>query len=733
MTDIFHLSRTHRFDELLKSAYRVSTESDPLVVHNEYRYAVQMAHAATSLKHLDNSWILAAPVKVAVDAIRFVSWPGIFPEPVNLGMLLSPDLQRLIDANGLYSQVLILSGKGGLLSREIWSSIEQQDYREFLERLLRYTLSHQNHSRPFVSPILFYKTLKDPRLSRFMLNIDAIAGRKTALNESQMLFSSLMNFEQPVLMDRSSKLKYAKDIQDIVTREIIDGNDLSNSTGLLNYFQKHATPLLANYEIGQRIATQFAQFLKFQKNEFVGKIQRIPHFINLLVILSRRYATQSSMTAKEYQIVLESLRSSNDIRLESEFWSNIDRHLKDMPKVRVISLFMYYLYQYGPQNNKTLFVKRKLLSFFGQQRNFKYTAKRIIPRINTGLKIGLITGEIRRHAVAKFISPLFSNCFETHVLSLSKEDDVTAKFKHRAARWTDISSDFAPNLQDQANLLTKEVDLLIDLSGISSNSVSGRYRTSQNIPIVGYIGGVATTERFLNDFFIVDSYLNYDNILENQFDERLINLDSIWLRYESHLIPVNSSTRDKNTIAIVGDFKKIGRRTFELMGFLLESDPKLKIVIVSQTMNLFGIQRLLNCLPAIDQLSARLQFDMRILSYTEHLERYNHYAAVLDTHDYVGAGTSAFDAVMMGVPVITTSGKTYLTRMAGAISFSLGWESFTISDGIIDGEKWIKIRDQLAEWDYKKASNFARFDSQISDIESGSRSLNRAFETILAS
>jgi len=66
----------------------------------------------------------------------------------------------------------------------------------------------------------------------------------------------------------------------------------------------------------------------------------------------------------------------------------------------------------------------------------------------------------------------------------------------------------------------------------------------------------------------------------------------------------------------------------------------------------------------------RLIFAPRVAP-PEYLARFQCADLVLDTFPY-NAGTTASDALWMGTPIVTWSGKTYISRMAGSLLTAVG-------------------------------------------------------------
>jgi predicted O-linked N-acetylglucosamine transferase (SPINDLY family) len=80
----------------------------------------------------------------------------------------------------------------------------------------------------------------------------------------------------------------------------------------------------------------------------------------------------------------------------------------------------------------------------------------------------------------------------------------------------------------------------------------------------------------------------------------------------------------------------------------------------------------------------RLVFAPRV-SPAEYLARFQLADLVLDTFPY-NAGTTASDALWMGTPILTRSGRTYISRMAGSLLTAVGLPDL-ITDNLADYER----------------------------------------------
>jgi protein O-GlcNAc transferase len=67
------------------------------------------------------------------------------------------------------------------------------------------------------------------------------------------------------------------------------------------------------------------------------------------------------------------------------------------------------------------------------------------------------------------------------------------------------------------------------------------------------------------------------------------------------------------------------------------------------------------------------------VAYPDHLARHRHADLFLDTAPY-NAGATASDALLMGVPIVTCSGRSFASRMGGSLLSALGLPELIAAD-----------------------------------------------------
>jgi len=283
------------------------------------------------------------------------------------------------------------------------------------------------------------------------------------------------------------------------------------------------------------------------------------------------------------------------------------------------------------------------------------------------LRIGFVSPDLGRHPVGYFVVGLLENLpkdkIETVVYCDCPSDDLTGRIKAATDVWHDIrgTSDDKLALAISADA----IDILIDLSGHSANNrllVFARKPAPLQVTWAGYVG---TTGLSAIDYLISDRYSTPTD--EEQFyQEKVIRMADGWLCY---------SPPDYAPAVAAAPFKKNGFVTFgslsnpakinedvvstwaRILGGAVNSRLLLKYKGIDFKTNRERLTRLFEG-HAIDR--SRITFEGRT-PHAEALASYNDIDIALDPFPYSG-GLTTYEALWMGVPVITLAGETFASR-----------------------------------------------------------------------
>ncbi len=295
-------------------------------------------------------------------------------------------------------------------------------------------------------------------------------------------------------------------------------------------------------------------------------------------------------------------------------------------------------------------------------------------------KIGYLSPDLRQHPVSVFFEPILAyhdmREFEIHCYSTSFiEDEVTARLRatgavwHTCADWTDE--------RIAAQIGSDGIDILVDLAGHTAQNRASVLRAKPAPVQALYIGYPGTSGIPEMDYCIADARVCPPGH-ERFYSERVIRLDgSYWCFQPPADAPLPAEAPlGRNGFVTFGSFNALQKITPATMALWLE------ILRIAPTSRL-----VLKSLPFADEAlreTVRRRFTdagvawgrVDILSPSvskDFLGEYSRIDIALDTFPYNG-GTTTFEALWMGVPVLTLAGERFCSRMAASALINIGMD-----------------------------------------------------------
>ena len=289
------------------------------------------------------------------------------------------------------------------------------------------------------------------------------------------------------------------------------------------------------------------------------------------------------------------------------------------------------------------------------------------------LRIGYLSGDLCTHAVGLLLPELFElhdkSRFEVFAYDYSKEDGTL--LRHR------IKSSFEhffsiANLTDQqaaVKIRTDEIDILIDLHGLSLG-VRAEILAYRPAPIqMTYLGYIGTTMMPYIDYVITDKFCFTDKS-RIYYSETPLMLDCACLPTDRKKQVDATPTRteaglpeDKFIFATFNNAYKLNEKMFQSWIKILKTIENSVLWIVDDNPWATANIKKYTAQHGVDP--NRLIFTPRVHP-TQYLARMPLVDLFLDNHPY-NAGSTASDIMWMGVPMITLSGETFVSRMAGSL------------------------------------------------------------------
>ena len=301
------------------------------------------------------------------------------------------------------------------------------------------------------------------------------------------------------------------------------------------------------------------------------------------------------------------------------------------------------------------------------------------PSPSRRLKIGYVSPDFRRHAVACFIEPVLMTYnhdeFEVFCYSdVSVHDEVTNRLQGYTEQWRHIRG-----MSDEqvAELVHKDgIDILIDLAGYTANNRILLFARKPAPVQVSCIGYLATTGLSTMDYKIVDNYTDPAGKTEQFYTEHLIRLPESLLcflpdRDSPQVGPLPALSTGRITFGSFNNFAKVTPEVLTVWVEILEGVPESRLILKG-----FIFHDKATCQYVLNLFTQKGITPERIILQNsepspKHLESYNLIDIGLDTFPFNGATTTC-EAMWMGVPVIALAGTAYHSGVGTSLLSNIG-------------------------------------------------------------
>ncbi len=291
---------------------------------------------------------------------------------------------------------------------------------------------------------------------------------------------------------------------------------------------------------------------------------------------------------------------------------------------------------------------------------------------NRKLRIGVVSGDFRFHAMLFFALPVFEardpDSWELYCYSTTaKPDGYSKAFRTTADKWRDVRYLGA---EDLAHLIVSDgVDILIDLSGHAPHN---RLLTFALRPAPLQIAwGDYVDTRGLAEIDVLFGDDTHTPASEDQYYvERVVRFapDYICYRPPGYAPPVSNPPCVKNSCITFGSFSevtKIGPTSVSNWAAVLRAVPDSRFLLNGHLLADGARQgKMISMFMEEGIGTDRLVFETGG-PHEQFLAQYAAVDVVLDTAPYSG-GLTTCEALLMGVPVLTLPGDRFCGRHAAA-------------------------------------------------------------------
>jgi len=291
---------------------------------------------------------------------------------------------------------------------------------------------------------------------------------------------------------------------------------------------------------------------------------------------------------------------------------------------------------------------------------------------NRRLKIGYVSGDFRKHAVAYFIEPVFAShdksqfevfCYSNGARNDAFTDRLIAEVDHWQPCLSMSDDELARRIQADG------IDILVDLAGHTGHNrllTFARKPAPVQITYLGYPGtsGLSAMDYRLTDRYTEPEAVSGGDSTDRYYTEKLLRLpDSMWCYRPAEdmqeVTPLPALTNGYLTFGSFNNVNKVGAECIALWATLLRSLPTSRLLMVTVPEGEIR-ERLIRQFGEHGIGAERISFCGKLPSHAfqRMLQQVD---LTLDPFPINGATTTC-ESLWLGVPVLTLVGERFLTR-----------------------------------------------------------------------
>ena len=294
------------------------------------------------------------------------------------------------------------------------------------------------------------------------------------------------------------------------------------------------------------------------------------------------------------------------------------------------------------------------------------------PRTGRRLRIGYVSSDWRRHAVAVFAEPLLAAhdrdrfeifCYQSH----AGGDEVTARFAALADHFVPIAS--LPDAEAAGRIRDDAIDILVDLNGHTAHNRLPLFFLKPAPVQATWLGYLGSTGVPTIDYRVTDRYTDPPVPSEAAGAEALWRLPLTQWCYRPYVEapdvgPLPASTSGGITFVCMNHPLKSSRSALALWARILAAVPASRLILLATP---YDAQRArVLAFFAGEGIAGERIEQVGEAPIATYLARYLRADIALDSLPCAG-GTTTCDALWMGVPVVTMVGDRPFSRSGASL------------------------------------------------------------------
>jgi predicted O-linked N-acetylglucosamine transferase (SPINDLY family) len=294
------------------------------------------------------------------------------------------------------------------------------------------------------------------------------------------------------------------------------------------------------------------------------------------------------------------------------------------------------------------------------------------------LRVGYVSSDLRDHAVGYLITEFLELHDRSKVevfayyCGIPADGPLTQRIQAGVEHWVDIK-----NLSDDAaaaRIAADGIDILVDVNGLTKDARTGVFARRPAPIQVNWLGFPGSMGSPYHQYIIADDWIIPPEH-EHYYSETVLRLDCYQANDRRRIVAEERPTReevglppDAFVFCCFNGAQKITRFTFDRWAAVLNRVPNSVLWLLSSSDE--TDERLRDHAEARGIARDRLIFAPKQAN-PRHMARYPLADLFLDTSPY-GAHTTASDALWMGVPVLTLTGRSFAARVCGSLVRAAG-------------------------------------------------------------